>query len=309
MSHALLCRGDPQGRRVVVRPEVCRLEPGLGRRRQAREQGHAALAQDQLRRFHHYLESQHALFEPQLALDAQEQGRENAHLLDQRHLGEREYQVLGQLAGLLEQRAEEQAQRPHAPSPQLLGERLDAHPDEPWQARRSMALRHLSRGGRHVAILFGIGPRAVAVLEIDAEVLDRLARQLLHDARVDRRRERPQAQRHIQSARVRGVLGERAASHLAQLRRGVGAEQVAAAVDHVHGLPARRVAGVERHERQVRSAQRVEQRGLRRGQRRIELHGRSYFQLRRLPALSHSIEVAMRWSRVAGCFASVIHSR
>jgi hypothetical protein len=35
----------------------------------------------------------------------------------------------------------------------------------------------------------------------------------------------------------------------------------------------------------------------------------SYFQFRRLPSLSHSIAVAMRFCRVASCFASAIHSR
>jgi hypothetical protein len=35
------------------------------------------------------------------------------------------------------------------------------------------------------AILFGVGPVAEAIFEIDAIVLDRLARQLVDDAQVD----------------------------------------------------------------------------------------------------------------------------
>src|SRR6185369_3970352 len=139
--------------------------------------------------------------------------------------------------------------------------------------------------------------------------LDRLARELLHDPRVHGLCERAEAERLIERGGVRRVLRERAPRHLAQLRRGVGAEQVAAAVDHVHRLAPRRVARMQRHERQVRGAERVEQRGLRRGQRGIELHLLMYFQLRCLPSLNHSIVVAMRLSRVASVLASVTHWR
>jgi hypothetical protein len=245
----------------------------------------------------------------QLALEGLEQPREHADLLGDRHLGERQHEVRGQLARGIEQRAEEDAQRAHAAHAQLLGERLHPDADELGQRAGLVRLRHLARGVRHVAVFIRVGPRAVAVLEVDAEVLDRLARQLVDDARVHGLGEHPQPQRLIQRRGIGRVLGERAPRHLAQLRRGVGAEQVAASVDHVHRLALRRVAGMERHEREVRGAQRVEQGGLRRGWRRVELHLRSYFQLRCLPSFSHSIVVAMRWSRVAPVLASVTHSR
>ena len=52
-----------------------------------------------------------------------------------------------------------------------------------------MPARDLVRRGCRVAVLLGVGPVAVAVLEVDAEVLDRLALELRLDARVDHGRE------------------------------------------------------------------------------------------------------------------------
>ena len=89
----------------------------------------------------------------------------------------------------------------------------------------AMPGRDLLRRGRGVAVLFGVGPVAVAVLEVDAEVLDRLAPQLVDDARANRWRgvaaSRPSAR--AQASRRRRVLVERRQRQRAELRRRVRA--------------------------------------------------------------------------------------
>ena len=92
-------------------------------------------------------------------------------------------------------------------------------------------------GGRsRVAVLLGVGPVAVAVLEVDAEVLDRLAPQLVDDPRahgLGKARPRParRPSAAAKRARVGRVLVERRQREGAELRGGVGLEQMRAAVD------------------------------------------------------------------------------
>ena len=101
-----------------------------------------------------------------------------------------------------------------------------------------------------VSVFLLVGPVAVAVLEVDAEVLDRLALQLFDDTRMERRgvglrRHAGRASRPMASARSRGV-----AAYSSRLRSArapsLGAEsalqQVRAAVDGVDRL-ARRFRG------------------------------------------------------------------
>ena len=98
-----------------------------------------------------------------------------------------------------------------------------------------------ARGG----VLLGVGTVAVAVLEIDAEVFHRLAAELLSDAVVHRHGQlRGEPDRGGEGFGVRGVLVEAAQRQVAELAGRVGAEQVGAAVDGVHGLPGGGVAGV-----------------------------------------------------------------
>src|SRR2546423_47970 len=66
------------------------------------------------------------------------------------------------------------------------GERLDADADEGAQRQSVAALGAFASGLRGVPVLFGVGADAVAVLEVDAEILHRLALQFLLHARVDR---------------------------------------------------------------------------------------------------------------------------
>jgi hypothetical protein len=76
-----------------------------------------------------------------------------------------------------------------------------------------------------VAVLFSVGAVAVAVLEVDAKVLDGLALQAFR-RRGRTRCRRCSASRPIAEAKVDGVggvCGEHAEAELAEARRGVGA--------------------------------------------------------------------------------------
>src|SRR6185312_5648239 len=63
-------------------------------------------------------------------------------------------------------------------------ERLDADAEERRQGAEGEAARDLRAGGDRVVVLLVVGAIAVAVLEVDPEVLDRLAPELLDDALV-----------------------------------------------------------------------------------------------------------------------------
>ena len=68
-------------------------------------------------------------------------------------------------------------------------------------------------GAPRVLVLLVVGPIAEAVLEVDPEILDRLARQLVDDARVDALGERRiETERRRQRRRVRRVLLQRRAA-------------------------------------------------------------------------------------------------
>jgi len=88
-----------------------------------------------------------------------------------------------------------------------------------------------------VSILLRVRAQAVAVLEVDPVVLDRLAPQLGGDPGVDRRSQRV---RHVEDpgegAGVGRVLVEGSQGERPQFGGGIPLEQVSAAVDHVDRL-------------------------------------------------------------------------
>jgi hypothetical protein len=107
-----------------------------------------------------------------------------------------------------------------------------------------------------VSVLLGVGAVAVAVLEVDAEVLDGLARELLTHAAVDRLLQSlRQVERAGEGRAVGRELLERAVRDRAETCRRVGFEQVGTAVHRVHRLPPRGLAGESPGELCVRVAQ------------------------------------------------------
>ena len=145
------------------------------------------------------------------------------------------------------------------------------------------AARHLRGGGSGSRVLVGVGARAEAVLEVDAEVLDGLAAKLGQHALVDRkgkpgvrvlaaqgawiapedraqrgqlgplefgRREEAHAPRELRWIASEGLHA--AQGQLPKALRGVGAVQVRAAIDRVHGLARVGLARVRAAEGAVR---------------------------------------------------------
>src|SRR6266550_3823555 len=72
---------------------------------------------------------------------------------------------------------------------ELLAERLDPNPDARWKRPGAKSAGDLIGRRAREMILFGVGPRAEPVLEIDSEILDRFPRQLFDNAWVDAARE------------------------------------------------------------------------------------------------------------------------
>ena len=183
----LVRRGDVDGRGVVVGAEVRGDDPAAAFGDQPRQRDRPVVGEDRLRRLDHQLETGAIpAASPRARLERVAGGRQRRDLLRRRDFRQRDDEVRRQhAAGGVEQRGEEQIERAQAPPLQLLAERLDADADA-WRQRAAR------RGGRDVTrrvdgkpIFFVIGPIAEPVLEIDPEVLDRLARQLVDEPRVD----------------------------------------------------------------------------------------------------------------------------
>ena len=200
------------------------------------------------------------------------------HLLGHGHLGQRDDEVGWHLAAAgIGQRGDGQVQRADGALVALQRERLDADAAERRQRAGSHSLGQLLADGDGVEVLFLVGAVAVAVLEVDAVVLHRLALQLLAHACVDgvghpgrlvgatdrvrvvldhlrqmgdlslagrqrlRARQPQRPGKHDEVGRVGVQVAQRDA---AQLGSGVRLEEMRAAVDGMHRLAGRHVAGI-----------------------------------------------------------------
>ena len=230
---------------------------------EAREGQRAVGGEDGLRRLDHQLDAQRSGLELAGLLDPLARLDRRRDLLGRRDLGKRDGEVRGQpTGGEADERPHEQVEGAERAAAQLIAQRLDADPDEGRERALAHAARYLLGAGLGVSVLLGVGAVAVAVLEVDSVVLDRLALQLLDDARVHGARE---GLRSLQSDRARErsgigrVLIERAHRRGPELCRDVGGEQVRAAVDGMDRLAVGAVSGVGFGEPSVRSAQPVQQ--------------------------------------------------
>ena len=87
-------------------------------------------------------------------------------------------------ARLRHERGHEEVERPHRTRAQVFVEGLDPDAHEGRQRAAFQPRGHLAGGGNGVPVLFGVGPVAVAVLEVEPEVLGGLTFQLGGDTRV-----------------------------------------------------------------------------------------------------------------------------
>jgi hypothetical protein len=139
----------------------------------------------------------------------------------------------------------------------LLGERLDAKAYERREASVADSARQLPRDEAGVMVLLGIRAIAISVLEIHAIVLDRLATKLVGEPRVEplERRVTGDAERVTERLCIWRELVECPQRDGAELWRGVGGEELRAAVDSVNGLSSFVLAGMRAGEAEVRFAQ------------------------------------------------------
>ena len=143
----------------------------------ARNERRTVGAQDRLRCFDLDLELECAGLERACLLHPPEREHERLDLLDRGHFGQRHYKAVGQAAGL-DQRAHEQLQCTYPSAARRCLEAL--HPDSvEWRGVSGRDRRREALGGRdRYGVLVIVGPDAVAVLEVDAQILDRLGVQL-----------------------------------------------------------------------------------------------------------------------------------
>src|SRR5687767_12361086 len=102
-------------------------------------------------------------------------------------------------------------------------------------------------------IFFGIGPVSISVLEVDPEIFHRLAGQLFADSSVYgfeggviRDAEGPS-----ERLRIRRVPLHCAGSDCAELRNGVGGEQLRAAINGMYRLPSLTLPGMRFRELEI----------------------------------------------------------
>ena len=155
-----------------------------------------------------------------------------------RELGERDDEARRPgRAGGRAQRAQEALERAQAAGRQLVRERLDADAVERRGGLLRDPAREFLRGGVGVPVLLGVGAMAVAVLEVDPEVLDRLAPELLDHPGMDGPGQPDvEPEGRGEGLGVGRVLGERGERQRAQPGRRVGPEEVGTAIDGVHWL-------------------------------------------------------------------------
>ena len=257
----LLVRGrDVAVRGVVVRAEVRGDQAAGGGAVQPRQDRAALRIEDALRGLDHDLEAQRAGVEAEPILEHVEHVDDGLDVAARLDLGQRDDEVIGQPpVRRAEQLGEEDVERAQRARREVARQRLDADADERRQRAGDQARGGLLRGLRGVVVFLVVGAVAVTVLEVDAEVLDSLAVQLLAYALEHLRREvAADADRLAERVGIGRVGIERAQRELAELLRCLRGEQVRTAVDRVHGLARAGVAGIAPVEARLRAVDAVE---------------------------------------------------
>ncbi len=236
--------GDSEAGAVVEGAVVQSGGAALGGLDHAGDGGGAVGGEDGLAGLDLDLEADPAGLESVGLLEGVQQSRHGGDLLGVRHLGQGEHQPAGQAAGL-HQAGEEDVEGADAPGTD--GRFHALHADAHVRGRGAVLVRLGDQpgGAGRGLVLLGVGAVAVAVLEVDAQVLDRLALQLGAHARVDGLGELVgEAEDGGEGRGVRGVLVEGRQGTVAPGTDGVGGEDIARYIDGVDGLASAGVSGV-----------------------------------------------------------------
>jgi hypothetical protein len=141
-------------------------------------------AEDQLRRLDLHLEPEASVGQVVRALEGCRDIRHHRDLRDRRDLGQCECEAVGQ-AAVLEEGAHEEIEGADASRPRRRLERLEADADERRGETRTGCGGHPLGGALGVGVLDVVAMVAVAVFEVDPQILDRFAFELLEHPRSD----------------------------------------------------------------------------------------------------------------------------
>ncbi len=237
--------GDTEAGAVVEGAVVQSGRAALGGLDHPGDGGGAVGGEDGLAGLDLELEAEAAGRQPMGLLEGLEQPGHGGDLLGIGHLRQRQDQPLGQ-APVRHQAGEEDVEGADAP---VADRRLQAlHADAHVGGGRPVPVRLGDQPGRAGGrlVLLRVRAGAVAVLEVDPQVLDGLPLQLGADAVVHGSGQLvAQAEDGGEGGRVRGVFVERGERLVAPGADGAGVEDVAGHVDGVHGLAGTGVPRVE----------------------------------------------------------------
>ncbi len=223
-------RGDPAERGVVVGAVVQARAAAVRGVDHPGDEGGAVGAEDRLRGLDLDLELQRTGHQPEAGLQPLRREHHRLDLVDRRHLGQRDDEALRQRAAVGE-RLQEQCQRPQAAA---AGRALEALEADAVKGRRVTELDRLAQRRAPPARRRRPPCRrrdGVAVLEVDPQVLDRLAAQLLPHRVEQVEVVAEQVEEH------RLVVVHRPPRPPAVLLEGAGVEAVGRNVDGVDRLP------------------------------------------------------------------------
>jgi hypothetical protein len=180
MLHRLVGGGDAEGRRVVVGPIVQRADAALAGVDELGNGCAAIGAEDRLRCFDLHFEADASGRQSVRTFEGARDRDHRLHLVDGCHLGEGEGEAVGEAAGV-DESADEHVEGAQSACTGAWFEALEAGADE--RCRGARVERAAQCGDRlcDIGVLGRVVEGAVAVLEVDAEVFDRLGGQLVLD--------------------------------------------------------------------------------------------------------------------------------
>src|SRR5947209_15592208 len=154
-----------------------------------RQVGFAPLVNNCLRRLDHHLHLERACRQTRCRLKKIEDVRKGRDLFRHYNFWKRDYEVVWKMtAALFNKRCKKDVQRAKASLAQFFSERFYANAYEWRKSPFAHPGGNFSGGRSGVTILFIVRAIAVAVLEINTKIFDRLAAQFLRDAIVNRAR-------------------------------------------------------------------------------------------------------------------------
>jgi hypothetical protein len=222
-------------------------QPARGRVQAAGDLGGAVGAQDQLRGLRLDLEAELARLEPVRLLEPLAEQDHRPHLIGAGDLRQRHDEAGRQLAPG-QQLGQEDIQRVDRPAAGRGGQALAAQPGERRRCPGDHGIAE-QRGGRPgIVVLAGIRPRAaraVPVLEVNPQVLDRLGAQLGQHAVAHRRGElRAEAHGGREMVRLRSAAFQRDQRLSPPPHGQIRLELVGRDIERLHRLAARPLPGV-----------------------------------------------------------------